>query len=273
VIYPPGHPYRATGLGDRRSVDRIDRAALVRFHRTHYVRPGAALVVTARAPLRSVETAVRREFGSLPGRAPPPLRLPHVAPARPRTVRVDLPGRAQVEVRVGGPSVAQSAPEYPGAFLANEALGGRPMLGRLFQRVREENGLAYHAFSHLDTMRLGGTWSAAAGTGSDRWRKVVPMLHEEVDRLRDHGVPARELNSVRTSAIGEMSLALESTADAHELAVEAAYHELPADFWATWPARLRSVTVRDVRRAAAVAFDPNRSATVIVGPIGGPRVV
>ena len=47
-----------------------------------------------------------------------------------------MPGRSQVEILIGGSSVARSAPEYFGAFLANEVLGGRPLLSRLFQQVR-----------------------------------------------------------------------------------------------------------------------------------------
>jgi zinc protease len=267
AIFPRGHPYRGTGLGDRASVSRISSALLRRFHRGHFTSGGASLVVTVPDPLRSVERVARDEFGSFPVQSAPSMHIPALVAAPPARVEVNLPGRSQVEIRVGGPSIARSAPDYPAAFLANETLGGRPMLARLFQRVREQHGLAYHASSHLDTMRLGGIWTAAAGTGGDRWKKVVPMLEQEVDRLRRVRVPDRELRSVQTSAIGEMPLALETTDDAHDLAVDAAYHQLPADVWQTWPDRLRSVTSTDLRQAARSAFNRSRSVTVIVGPI------
>jgi zinc protease len=267
AVFPKGHPYRATGLGDHRSVARLTRAQLRRFHREHYTSGGGLLVVTAPARLPAVERAVRLRFGSFPVQRGPKLTLPSTPTAPPSRRTVNLPGRSQVEVRVGGPSVAQGAPEYPAAYLANETLGGRPLLARLFQRVREKNGLAYHASSHLDTMRWGGIWSAQAGTGADRWRRVVPMLEEEVARLRSERVPARELTAVRESAIGEIQLALESTSEAHALAVDAAYHELPSDFWLTWPTRLRAVTPAEVLTATQVAFDANRSCTVVAGPI------
>ena len=267
AIFPKGHPYRSTGLGDRRSIARLSRGRLQRFHRDHYTSRGGALVVTVSARLASVERQVRKHFRRFPDVASPQLEIPRLtaAPAEHRTI--NLPGRSQVEVRVGGPSVAQSSSDYPAAYLANEILGGRPLLARLFQRVRERSGLAYHASSHLETMRYGGIWSAQAGTGADRWRKVVPMLEEEVERLRRERVPLRELTSVRESAIGEIPLSLESTADAHELAVEAAYHGLPVDYWRTLPERLRAVGPEDVLRAAIVAFDRNRSVTVVAGPI------
>ncbi|MGA9839642.1 MAG: pitrilysin family protein [Thermoplasmata archaeon] len=268
AVYPSGHPYRATGLGDRRSVERLTRARLQRFHRDHYTSGGGLLVVTAPATLSAVQREARERFGRFSEVVGPVLRVPALpsGPAVRRTI--DLPGRSQVEVRVGGPSVDQTSPEYPAAFLANEILGGRPLLARLFQRVREKSGLAYHASSHLDTMRFGGIWTAQAGTAPERWEKVAGMLEGEVDRLRREPVSSRELNSVRESAIGEIPLSLESTADAHELALDAAYHGLPADYWRTWPAQLRAVRPADVLRGARVGFDRNRSVTIAAGPIG-----
>ncbi|MGI0071234.1 MAG: M16 family metallopeptidase [Thermoplasmata archaeon] len=268
TVFPEGHPYRETGLGDRRSLARLTRGRLRHFHRDHYTSDGGLVVVTAAAPMRSISRAVERRFAELPTSGGPRLALPSLSPASSKRRTVDLPGRSQVEVRLGGPSIPQDAPDYPAAYLANQVLGGRPLLARLFQRVREKNGLAYHASSHLESMRLGGIWSAQAGTGADRWRQVVPMLEEEVERLRTERVPGRELGSVRESAIGEIPLALESTADAHGLAVDVAYHELPADFWLTWPARLRAVTPQEVLRAAERAFERNRSVTVVAGPVG-----
>ena len=168
---------------------------------------------------------------------------------------------------MGGPSIAQRSRDYPGAYLAHQVLGGRPLIARLFQTVREKSGLAYGASSHLETQRFGGWWVAGAGTGPDRWRRVVPQVEREVERIRTGLVPSPELDTVRESAIGEIPLGLESTSEAHELAVDAAYHEMPADFWAAWPARLRAVSPREVRDAAARAFDPNRSVTVVAGPL------
>jgi zinc protease len=271
TIFPEGHPYRATGLGDRRSGVRLTRARLQRFHREHYTSRGAMLVVTVPAALPSVERELRRRFGEFPEIPGPELRLPSVGARPPEERTIDLPGNSQVEVRVGGPSIAQAAPEYAAAFLANEVLGGRPLMARLFQRVRETSGLAYHASSHLDTMRLGGIWSVQAGTGADRWRRVVPMLEEELARLRRELVPQGELSSVRESAIGEIPLALESTSEAHALAVDAAYHALPEDYWLTWPGRLRTVNATGLREAARVAFDSVCSATIVTGPVASPR--
>jgi zinc protease len=267
-IFPVGHPYRGTGLGSARTLGKISRGRLVRFHREHYTSDEGLLVVTTSARAEAVRRAARRHFRHFATAKGPALRLTRTRPGRggPRTV--ELRGRSQVEVRLGGPSIPRGDPAFPAAFLANEILGGRPLLSRLFQRVRERGGLAYHASSDLEAMRLGGYWLAQAGTGADRWKKVVPLLEAELRRLRGTDPPFQELQLVRESAIGEVQLSLESTSDAHELAVDAAYHGLPEDHWKRWPATLRAVRPADVREAARRALGEAGMVTVVAGPIG-----
>jgi len=268
AIFPIGHPYRSTGTGDRRTLTHLRRADLVRFHGEHYVGRDSLLVVTVPAALPVVQRVVGRAFGALPDTPAPALHFPERTLSSPGQRTVDLPGHSQVELRLGGPSIARDAPDYPAAFLANEILGGRPLLARLFQRVRERGGLAYHASSELEAMRFGGYWTVQAGTGPARWKKVVPMLRSELDRLETAPVPDRELEMIRESAIGEIPLALESTSDAHELAVELAYHRLPGDYLLRWPEELRKVRAADVRRAAEVAMDGRGASFVLAGPAG-----
>jgi zinc protease len=265
--FPSHHPYSRTGFGTAASIRRITRADLVRFHREHYSSADAILVVTGPARLSAMERAARRLFSHFETARPSSLAVPSLRTGRPVERTVNLAGRSQVEVRVGGPSIARSDPEYPAAALANEILGGRPLLSRLFQRVREKGGLAYHASSELEAMRFGGYWLAQAGTGADRWRRVVRMLRQEVERLGRTEVPPSELEMIRESAIGEIPLALESTAEAHELAVDVAYHRLPPDYWEKWPRALRAVRPQEVRAAAARALDGRSAVTVLAGPL------
>ena len=267
AIFPVGHPYRATGVGTARTLARITRSDLVRFHRAHYTSGDAVLVVTVPVARSRVESVVRRLFRRFVEARGPSLSVPPVPPPRSRERRIDLPGRSQVEVRLGGASISRSDPAYPAAYLANEVLGGRPMLSRLFQKVREEGGLAYHASSSLEAMRWGGRWTAQAGTGPDRYREVVRMLSDEVDHVSTSPVPEEVLRQTRESAVGQIPLALESTADAHELAVEVAYHRLPEDYWLRWPGLLRNLTPDDVQRAAALALNGRTAVTVLAGPL------
>jgi len=267
ATYPETHPYYSSGLGDPKSVARISPTKLRKFHRAQYTSGDAVLVVTGPARLAAVEAAALALFSGFAEHRGPTLRLPSVRRRTARRLTVALKGRSQVEIRIGGDSIARSDPGYPAAFLANEILGGRGQLSRLFQRVRERGGLVYHASSELEAMRFGGFWTVGAGTGAERWGKVVAMLSHELEEMEDRMVSSSELREIRESAIGEIPLALESTADAHELAVEVAYHRLPGDYLSRWPELLRSVTPKEVRAAVDRAMDRQHAVTILAGPV------
>ncbi len=266
-MFPHGHPYRETGVGSARALGKITKGSLVRFHRERFSGEGGIVVVTARAKGPAVEKAVKRQFDGMARLAGPPPRIPTGGRPAAGTTRIELPGRSQVEVRLGGPALPRSDPRYFAALLANEVLGGRPLLSRLFQKLRERGGLAYHASSSLEAMRWGGYWVAQAGTGVDRWPKVLEALERELRALRRAAPSDKELNLVRESAIGGLVLSLESTAEAHELAVEAAYHHLPSDHWIRWASALRAVKPRDVLAAAEEVLGGSGEAAVVAGPL------
>ena len=267
ATYPAGHPYRSNGLGDARSIMRLTPSSVRDFHATHYTSGDALLVVTAPARLPSVEAAARRCFSGFSEGQGPSLRFPKASPRPPRSVSVELAGNSEVDIRIGGDSLARSDPEYPAAFLANEVLGGRAQLSRLFQRIRERGGLAYHAASELEAMRFGGHWTVGAGTSPANVRRVVALLTREVENMQTRAIPLAGLREVRESTIGEIPLALESTADAHELAVEVAYHRLPADYLVRWPETLRAVRPAEIREAASRSMDGRHAVTVVAGPL------
>jgi zinc protease len=268
AVFPSGHPYRLSGLGTRTSVAGLRRSDAVRFHREQTSSDGAYLVVTTARSLSNVERLVRRSFMSFPSEhprrsAPTPRALRRAAATR--TVPMD--GRPQTEIRLGGLAGRRSDPAFPALALANEVLGGRTLLNRLFQHIRERRGLAYHASSELEAMRWGGYWLVQAGTGPERAAKVVALLQEEVRVIGERTIPQTELDRIRESAIGEIPLSLETAADAHELAVDAAYNGLDERHWREWPAVLRGIGARQIRDAAGEVYDPERAVTVVAGSV------
>ncbi len=267
-IYPKGHPYRETGLGSPASIAKIDRDDLRRFHRTCRTARASVVAATCREPLDRLAPLLDRAFEGWDGgpQAPSPALPRPSAPSAP--YRVDVPGGSQVEIRVGGATLARDDPGYPAAFLANEILGGRPVISRLFQRLREKEGLVYHASSSLESMRWGGYWIAQAGADAAKAPRVLDRLTEETRILARREPPSGELDRVRESYIGSLHLQVETTASAHELATEVAYYHLPTTFYSEWPDRIRAISPREVREGAERGLDPARAATVLAGPLG-----
>ena len=266
AVFPLGHPYHSTGLGTARSAARITPSRLERFHSRHFPARGSVLAVTMRGTADSIVRSLAPHFPETDLRPDP--SLPSLSEKRPKSSRLDIPirGQSQVAIRMGGPSVSRSSPSYAALFLVNEVLGGRPLLSRLFQRIRERHGLAYHASSELESMRWAGYWEALAGTDPTTRDRVVDLMLKEIQSLSSDLIPASELDRLRESSLGSLPLELETAASAHQLAVDVAYHGLPGDFYRTWPARLRRLTSKDLRTAAETGFRSEGATVVTAGP-------
>ena len=90
-------------------------------------------------------------------------------------------------------------------------LGGT-MSSRLFQRIREERGLAYSVYSALNGFRDAGNLVVYAATRPSKAAEVVRLARDELRDLRDHGPNQAELDVAREHLKGSLMLALESTA-------------------------------------------------------------
>jgi predicted Zn-dependent peptidase len=93
--------------------------------------------------------------------------------------------------------------------LLNTALGGG-MSSRLFQRVREEAGLAYAVYSYNEGYASTGLFSVYMGVAPEKAASCLELVREELAKLAKDGITPEELNSAKAQLKGGLSLSLES---------------------------------------------------------------
>ncbi len=98
---------------------------------------------------------------------------------------------------------------YPLA-LVNNVLGGC-ISSRLFQKIREEKGLVYSIYSHLDTYRDTGIFSIYAALSPEQLMNVVKLIKEEIDCLKKYLITEEELNKSKEQIKSSYILGLEDT--------------------------------------------------------------
>src|SRR5438094_8013268 len=97
------------------------------------------------------------------------------------------------------------------AYVLNTLLAGG-MSSRLFQNIRERQGLAYAIFSELNPFRDTGCLSIYAGTSQELATKVVESVIEEFRRLKNDPIREDELRGAKDQLKGNLMLCLESSA-------------------------------------------------------------
>ncbi len=96
------------------------------------------------------------------------------------------------------------------ALVVAETLLGGGMSSRLFQRIREEAGLAYSVFTSLDLLRDGGLFSIHMGVSPEKGREALKLLREELVRLLEEGPGADEVEAAKMQLKGSVMMAEES---------------------------------------------------------------
>ncbi len=95
-------------------------------------------------------------------------------------------------------------------IIMNNVLGGS-MSSRLFQEVREKQGLAYSVFSYHASFLDSGLLTIYAGTGKDQLPQLKDIIHKTIDDLVSDGLTDKELNNSKEQLKGNLMLSLEST--------------------------------------------------------------
>ena len=109
----------------------------------------------------------------------------------------------QAHILVGLPAASFYDSHRFEAFVLNALLGGG-MTSRLYQAIREKQGLAYTVFSSLNTNVDSGNISIYAGTDTKNVKKVLQTITEELLKLKKEGVKASDLNMFKTQVRGQL---------------------------------------------------------------------
>jgi len=264
----PEHSYGFQILGTRDTVGALSADALKHLHGKAYF-PGNCVIAGAgnfshEALLEEVAKQGWFDRGEGRGEKDAPVANA-VPPAARGIVRHFEKDSAQTHIVFATDTVP-----YPDrrkfALLVLSNIFGGGMSSRLFQRIREELGLAYAIYSFTSFYRAMGVAGVYVGTQPARAGEAIAAIQGELARLAREGLPGAALEDAKQQTLGQLMLSLESpSAKMYRLASTAvngeAYLSLD-DMLAT----VAALTADDVAAVAAEFFAPDRQNVVSLGP-------
>jgi predicted Zn-dependent peptidase len=156
-------------------------------------------------------------------------------------------------------------------YILNTLLGGG-MSSRLFQNIRERQGLAYSIYSDLNPYRDTGCMAVYAGTSLASASKVVQSVVSEFRSLKATPVPEEELRRSKAQLKGSLMLSLESSsARMANLARQEMYFDRFYDL-DELIAKIEAVTVEDLSALANEFFQTESVAVTVLGNLPGLKI-
>ena len=204
------HPLGREVLGSEQTVGAMTRSQVHRYYKRHYVPANLVVAVAGNVEHDRAVELVGEALEELPQVPKPTVR--RVPPSRVANARIEVRSRPieQVHLVIGGRGLSRGSERRYAASVLNQALGGG-MASRLFQEVREQRGLAYSVYSYHGAHVDAGTFAVYAGTAPHRVHEVLDVVRTELDKAREHGLTAEELDRARGHLAGSMVLSLEDT--------------------------------------------------------------
>lgn len=263
------HPLALDAQGDVAKVKALVAADLAALHRRLCVGPNVVLAVAGafdprvlgpklKALLSKIPRGVAPEKAVWP--SPPPL------PAEPGEF-VEHEEREQAVVLQGFPGPRVNSPDFYVSEVADELFSG--MASRLFERVREEKGLAYFVRSARVTGLDSGLFYFLAGTQPGKEGEVLAEIDAEIARVQAGAVEPVELArcQARLKAARRQGSQTNSARAMH--AALNALQGQPINDWKLYDARIEAVTIADLSAFASRYFTRSQRTQLVVRPAAG----
>ena len=212
---------------------------------------------------RLLEVLARTGWMDLPGG-------PSVVPAVPTPVtepptqqHIEREG-AQTHIVLGAPTVGYGDRRRYAVTLVSLMLGGG-MSSRLFQRVREELGLAYSVYTFQSYHHDTGVHGVYVGTSPETATRALDAIWSELSLVAREGFPGDEVESGKNQLKGQLTLSLESPASRmFRVAATELYDEpfVPLDVIL---ARIDTISADDVAALCQAFFQPSQQTVVTLG--------
>jgi len=194
------HPLGRQILGKSDTLAKMTQKKVLDFYKRFY--QGSNLIVSAAGPLEHDALVIEAQklFRTRKKFTEPVVRR---APRWKATRKFYDDDSEQVHILLALPATSFHDKFRFEAFIINSLLGGG-MTSKLYQAVREKQGLAYTVFSSLNTQMDSGNITIYAGTDPKKVKRVISIIKDELLKIKKEGLKKSDLDLFKTQVRGQL---------------------------------------------------------------------
>lgn len=261
------HPYGYSILGTRKTVSQIGVRELRELHADAYHPAQIVIVATGNVDHdRLLELLAHTGWSDIPrGHTTQRPSSGSPSPMPPSSRAVQREG-AQTHIVMGSISPTYGdALRYP--FVLLSMLMGGGMSSRLFQRVREELGLAYSVYTFQSFHADAGMHGVYVATAPDTAMQALASINDELHGIVDRGLLDDEIGMGKMQLKGQITLSLESVSSRMYRAAAVELYGEPVRSLDETLALIDAIRPDEVLRVARDYFSPERQTVLSLGPM------
>jgi predicted Zn-dependent peptidase len=261
AAYFPNHPLGRPIEGTKETISSFNHEAITDFHTRDFSPSNLVVAAAGNVEHDQLVELVNKSFPNGNGNSS---ALMEEAPLPATPILIEQKELEQAHLVIAAPwPDAKSSERYAASLLASVIGGGTS--SRLWQKIREERGLAYSVGAGGNTFSDVGVFTIYAGTSPQHLDEVVDLSLEELRRVVEESVSPDELKLVKDQSLSLLLLGLESSsARAGGLARQEIIHGrriTPEEVIK----KIEAVTPDDMQRVARAFF---KSESLSLGALG-----
>ncbi|HEX2121732.1 MAG TPA: pitrilysin family protein [Thermoanaerobaculia bacterium] len=265
----PDHPLGRPILGTEETIARLERAKIVEHYEETFQPSNVIFAASGNVRPDDIVPFLERQFAPA---ARAPFRREWNAPTpKQHVILREKRELEQVHLCLGSRGFPQQGDERYAAALFNAILGGG-MSSRLFQRIREKEGLVYTVASYHNGYLHGGYEAIYAACAPKNLRRVLDITLAEMRKIKSEGATDDELASAKLHLKGSILLSLESTVSRMSGIARQEYYfgrqYTPDEIIA----HIDNVSLDDIRAVAQTIVDPGSLSLTLLGNLKDPGI-
>ena len=170
----------------------------------------------------------------------------------------------QVHLCIGYPGHHYTHQNRYSLTVLSNILGGS-MSSRLFQSVREKEGLAYSIYSSPSFYKNNGTLVIYAGTSPTHLKQTSFLISKEIESLVSNGINAEEFNRSINQLKGNIIINLEGSASWANWIGRQLIYNTRVEAISDIESQLNALTIDRINQTIKDIFDPTKLVSVTLG--------
>ena len=250
-------------IGNRENVTRFGSQTIKAFFAKYYQPDRIVITAAGNIDHDRLLELVGKTFSRLPSGNGFPER---VTPESCSAIDINYKKLEQVHICVNTRGIGTPDPNRYAFSLMNTILGGN-MSSRLFQKIREERGLAYSVYSYASSFEDTGMFGTYAGTDEAHGFEVVDLIIKEMRNIKTEKISDDDLKNAKEYTKGALLLASESI---DNQMVRLAQNEINLGKQIPIEEIIReieAVTAEKILELANTLFDTRHLALTTLGPL------
>ncbi|GBF49288.1 Zn-dependent peptidase [Leptospira ryugenii] len=201
-------PYGRDIIGNQKSIESITRNSLTKFYQKHYFPANMVLSVSGNFKWKDVINLANKyfPFENPEGKQNEPTLLK--SPNKSYGKFLERRKIEQFNIMLGAKGFARDFKTVTIIQLISTILGGG-MASRLFQNIREKEGLCYSIYSFPSFYRTSGLFSISCATSKDKAARCISLILDEIRAIRTEGFSEKELEDAKSNQLGGMAIGYE----------------------------------------------------------------